>query len=73
MQQLPELLTALTEELVQIRDRVYAAGAFDGTRLERTEDDDFIYLEAELACEVGRRKSTSRSTRPELSFASSGA
>lgn len=51
MQQLPELLTALTEELVQIRDGGYTAGAFNGAGLEGTEDKDFIYLEAELACE----------------------
>ena len=49
MPQLPELLTALTEELVQIRDGLRPAVARDGTPLERSEDKDFIYLEAELA------------------------
>ena len=51
MLHLPELLTAVTEELVQIRDGGYAAGAFNGTGLERTEDEEFIYLKADLACE----------------------
>src|ERR1017187_9878440 len=47
MPQLPELLTALTEELVQIRDGLRPAVARDGTPLERSEDKDFIYLEAD--------------------------
>jgi len=49
MQQLSEILTALTDELVQIRDGRRTAVALDGTPLERSEDKDFIYLEAELA------------------------
>jgi hypothetical protein len=51
MSQLPELLTVLTEELVQLRDASLAAAAPDGMIYELTEDTNFIYLEAELGCE----------------------
>jgi hypothetical protein len=50
MYQLPEILGALTEELEQIRDGDFAAGPFNSSRLDRTEDDDFIYVEAPLSC-----------------------
>ena len=49
MQQLSEILIALTDELMQIREGRHIAVALDGTPLERSEDKDFIYLEAELA------------------------
>jgi hypothetical protein len=49
MQQLPEILSALTEGLEQIRDGNYDGGEFNGSHLDRIEDEDFIYLEAALA------------------------
>jgi hypothetical protein len=49
MQQLSDLLGAVTDELLQIRDGQHDPVALDGTKIERSEDKDFIYLETELA------------------------
>jgi hypothetical protein len=52
MPQIPELLTALTEELAQIRDAGNGALSLESIRLEPTADEDFLYVEAELGCQA---------------------
>ena len=49
MQQLSQILTALADELLQIRDGRHDPVALDDSSVKRSEDKDFIYLEAELA------------------------
>jgi hypothetical protein len=51
MQPLPDLLTALTQELVQIRDGGEGALSAGNGRLDKSADDDFIYVEADIACQ----------------------
>ena len=49
----PQLLAHLLREMVQIRDGVRPAVALHGTPPERWEDEEFIYLEADLPGEPG--------------------
>jgi len=50
---LPEVLGQLLQELMQIRDRVRPAVALHPTSPVRWEDEEFIYLEADLHGEPG--------------------
>jgi hypothetical protein len=50
---LPEVLARLVRELTQIRDGVVPAVALQPTPPERWEDEEFIYLEADLHGEAG--------------------
>jgi len=53
MSLLPEVLGQLLQELMQIRDGVRPAVALHPTSPERWEDEEFIYMEADLHGEPG--------------------